>query len=533
MEPVDRESLRGGALIGDRYRIAGLIGRGGMGEVYAAEDLRLQGKLRALKVNRPPTADGLYSAEEAALLMRLNHPRLPIIVDYFPPGDKDSEMLVMDYIDGETVQSLLRDSGGFLPESAVLNIGIQLCDALHYLHSQHPPIIHRDLKPTNVMVDQNGYVRLIDFGIARRYKAGQVQDTVKLGTPGFAAPEQEAQRQSDARTDVFGLGALMLYMLNGGTPLKDGVQSGGGLPGNVSADVRSVIGRMLDPRPNCRYTCMEEAAKAMAACVQSPNAGGSILPEGLQAQRSIQQPGISRAKPLHITVASFSPGAGSTFVAISLARLLGSRGIECAAVEHPSLEPEWYSLLNIEHRKKSAKAGQPLDSRYIRIQDGREPVYWHALLPSAAEAAIDDDLKFRLMMESINEPVVVTDMSGQWLERAAEKQLLQTDVLIFAVDPFPSKWTLRRMKAAQTICFEREGNNLATIWAANKDMKFRSRSEWLAMIPAKPDISIPLLPAEEWVELMWNGLWATSHKSWSKAFERSFHPFISRLFASS
>ena len=102
LDPIGYEN---GNVIGGRYRIVGLIGQGGMGAVYAAEDLRLQGKLCALKVNKVQTADAMYSAEEAGLLMRLNHPHLPLIIDYFPVSENGHEILIMDYIDGMTLQA--------------------------------------------------------------------------------------------------------------------------------------------------------------------------------------------------------------------------------------------------------------------------------------------------------------------------------------------------------------------------------------------------------------------------------------------
>ncbi|MFC0332643.1 serine/threonine-protein kinase [Paenibacillus sepulcri] len=522
-----------GAVIGERYRIAGLIGQGGMGDVYAAEDLRLQGKLRALKVNKPPTADGLYSAEEAALLMRLNHPRLPLIVDYYPP-DEGREILVMDYIDGETLQSRLRSSRtGIMSEVDALETGIQLSDALHYLHMQNPPIIHRDLKPTNVMLDHSGYVRLIDFGIARRYKSGQEHDTVKLGTPGFAAPEQEGERQSDARTDVFGLGALLFYLLSGGTKLQSSGMTGSGMLAHISASVRGVIGQMVDPRPNCRYPSMLEARSALEDCLKNGRAGAQAISIHGPSARAGQRYSLKADKAVvHITVASLSPGAGSTFTSITLARLMQQHGIDCAAVEHPLLEPEWHALLNLEAASSIPDSDRPLDSRFTRTRTSSENhIVWHTLLPELPRESADDALKYRLMMESLNQSVVITDVSSKWTEREAEEQLLSADILLFVVDPLPFKWTPSRIKAAQVLCFERDKQGFATKWIANKDMKFNYRTEWLSMIPGKPAISIPLLPAEAWAELMWSGGWATARKAWMKALEKAFQPFISNLFA--
>ncbi|BBH19901.1 hypothetical protein Back11_12460 [Paenibacillus baekrokdamisoli] len=509
-----------GTIIGERYRIVGLIGQGGMGEVYAVEDLRLQGKLRALKVNRGTVKDGVYSAEEAGLLMRLNHPHLPLITDYFSANEAGHEILIMDYIDGLTLKSHLSENGGVMQLSAVLEIGIQLCDALGYLHAQHPPIIHRDLKPTNVMMERSGFVRLIDFGIARRYKRGQSQDTVSLGTPGFAAPEQEGQQQSDARTDVFGLGALLYYLLSGGSLRMNSAAAPTRLLPHLPAPFNAVLARMVDPLPEFRYSSMEETKLALANCL--------VQFQGYSAALAASAP--MAKKQQRIVVASLSAGSGATFVSITLLHLLGLRGIDCAGVEHPELEPEWNALLNLSEQA-SAESRRPLDSRYRRSALPTLPITWHALHPFHSRDDAEQALKYRLMMDSLQQSIVVTDLSSKWTSKEVENEVLQADVLLFVVDPFPAKWSLQRMKAVQSICFERNKHHRSTLWIANKDQRFQTRVEWLAMIPAKPILTIPMLPSEEWVDQMWEGKWATAHKRWLPTLERAFQPIFDKVFA--
>ena len=518
LDPIGYEN---GNVIGGRYRIVGLIGQGGMGAVYAAEDLRLQGKLCALKVNKVQTADVMYSAEEAGLLMRLNHPHLPLIIDYFPVSENGHEILIMDYIDGMTLQAHLLDNNGSLSLDAVIGIGVQLCEALGYLHGQHPPIIHRDLKPTNVMMDRSGFVRLIDFGIARSFKDGKHQDTLMLGTPGFAAPEQEGIQQSDARTDVYGLGALLYFLLSGGSRFTKNLALTSRLLAHLPPPVNEMLSRMLDPLPERRFSSMEETKTALNRCAALMLSQPSMMP-------------IAPNKHLRITVASLSPGAGATFVAITLCHLLGRRGIDTAAFEHPELEPEWHALLNIPHQVRSNDASSPLDSRYVRWNSSSRSVTWHALQPSAlidGAVGAEHRLQYRLMVDSLQQSVVVTDVSSSWMSKQMEAELLQADILLFVVDPFPAKWSSERMKAAQQLCFERDNHHRKTLWVANKDLRFQYRSEWMAMIPARPMVAIPLLPPEEWAEQMWRGIWATANKTWLPVLERAFQPFFSKVFA--
>lgn len=548
------ESFRVHDVVGGRYRVVGLIGRGGMGDVYAVEDLRLQGKLRALKAARPPLEDAPQSIEEASLLMRLNHPQLPVIVDYYPPDEGGIEMMVMDYIDGETLHSYTLGQGGAASVETVLHIGIQLCEALHYLHRQQPPIIHRDLKPTNVMISRSGHIRLIDFGIARRYKPAQQQDTMLLGTPGFAAPEQEGEGQSDARTDIYGLGALLFFMLSGGQkPAVKDKRRNNEYKAYVPKSVAAVVERMMDERPNCRYSSMAEARAALSVCLEAHRRheeygyGNSSL-SLLQLEQAVRDrpaaladplqaacppiAGTGRVgKPLQVAVASLSPGAGATFVALTLACLLGHRGIGCAAVEHSAVEPEWHALLDLPGKKGALSTGMLLaqDPRYIRVLSER--VLWHALEPSCRNEDADVAVKNRLMLESLTQRIVVTDFSSRWTGSDGERELLRADLLLLIADPYPSKWTPQRMQSSAAVCFERERLNRATMWVANKDVPFPQRTDWLKLIPSRPALSIPQLPPGEWAQQIWSGGWATKHKSWLPKLERAMEPVFDKLFS--
>lgn len=206
------------------YLIVGQAGRGGMSAVYEAVDIQSGNRHVAIKemsqgnlnTNDLVEATSRFQ-QEANLLGSLHHPNLPTIYDGF--SEDGRSFLVMEYIDGKTLLQMLKDTGGrSLPVANVLDYAIQLCDVLIYLHSHNPPIIFRDLKPTNVMVKGNGHVLLIDFGIARFFKEGQAQDTVFLGSPGYAAPEQHGTSQTNPRSDLYSLGATLHCCLTGRDP---------------------------------------------------------------------------------------------------------------------------------------------------------------------------------------------------------------------------------------------------------------------------------------------------------------------------
>src|SRR5579863_5073461 len=203
-------------LLHKRYVVMQTIGQGGMAAVYQARDTR-KGTLCAIKEmslstvapdERPQAIQNFLA--EAKILSRLNHPNLPAFTDFFTEDAR--HFLVMEYIDGSTLEDLLDRNGRPFSERRVLSWARQLCDVLEYLHSQQPPVIFRDMKPGNVMLTRTGRIKLIDFGIARLFKGRGSQDTQLLGTPGFAPPEQYGSAQTDERSDIYSL-AMTLYQL--------------------------------------------------------------------------------------------------------------------------------------------------------------------------------------------------------------------------------------------------------------------------------------------------------------------------------
>lgn len=211
-------------LLKQRYQLIKKVGVGGYGIVHKAFDTEFGGRPVAIKeINQAELGEkdraGATKAfqQEAYMLAGLTHPNLPSIYDYFTEGGRS--YLVMSYIEGETLEAyMMRAEGGKLPVEKVLMIGTQLASVLSYLHKRNPPIIFRDLKPSNVMRIHEGQIYLIDFGIARHFKVGKSKDTIALGSPGYAAPEQYGRAQSTPQTDVYSLGATLHHMLTGTDP---------------------------------------------------------------------------------------------------------------------------------------------------------------------------------------------------------------------------------------------------------------------------------------------------------------------------
>ncbi|MGL5574555.1 MAG: serine/threonine protein kinase [Sarcina sp.] len=205
-----------GLIIENKYQLIEAVGKGGMGAVYLAKDLKLN-TYWAVKVIKK-TQDGIDLLAEPNILKILKHAMLPRITDI-----SESSLyffIIMDFIDGRTLESIAKERGK-IKEEVVINWAKQICNALDYLHNLKPnPIIYRDMKPENIMLTKEGNIKIIDFGIAREFKFDASEDTNYLGTRGYAAPEQYRinNSQTDRRTDIYGLGVTMYRLLTNKTP---------------------------------------------------------------------------------------------------------------------------------------------------------------------------------------------------------------------------------------------------------------------------------------------------------------------------
>lgn len=222
-----------GDVIKDRYKIKEIIGQGGMGSVFLADDLRLAGRLCALKAvqyeqNLPEdvikqTRDQFK--REATVLAMLDHPNLPKVSDFF--SDENIDYLIMDYVPGKDLRTLMQEekkNGKFLSERVVLNWASQIADALIYLHSQTPVILHRDIKPSNIKLTPNGIIKLVDFGLVKLLVSGEKTITVVHGhgSAYYTPLEQYGgdTGHTDPRSDVYSFGSTLYHLLTNKAPLE-------------------------------------------------------------------------------------------------------------------------------------------------------------------------------------------------------------------------------------------------------------------------------------------------------------------------
>lgn len=267
-----------GTTLQGRYRLIRALGSGGFSIVYMAEDLRLAGRLVAVKENQDTSSSAVRAfQQEAQLLARLQHSNLPRVTDHFTEAS-GYQYLVMDYVAGENLDDLVKRQGR-LDEPTALAMLREVIGAVAYLHQQQPPIIHRDIKPSNLIRRQtDGRVILVDFGIAKQQVAGGGTLTAaRAVTPGFAPPEQYYGR-TDTRSDVYSLGATLYYLLTGAVPPEAPARASGyerltpprRVDAQISAGVESAILCAMDLDAARRFSAVEPLAGALLGTASAP-----------------------------------------------------------------------------------------------------------------------------------------------------------------------------------------------------------------------------------------------------------------------
>jgi len=272
------ERIQPGTTLQDRYLILGLLGAGGMSNVYKGRDLHFPNvqKLVAIKEMTSMVSDQTMHEmivtnfeREADLLATLSHPAIPRIYDYFIYNN--SLYLVMEFIDGSDLEALLAETDDFMPEQQVVEWAIELCDVLSYLHNHQPePVVFRDMKPSNIMIDQHAHIRLIDFGIARVFQPGQ--KGTMIGTEGYSPPEQY-RGEASPPGDIYALGATLHHLLTRRDPRIEPPFSFAERPireinSAVSPELEAVINASLAYDPKNRYPSTEQMKQALMGVVQ-------------------------------------------------------------------------------------------------------------------------------------------------------------------------------------------------------------------------------------------------------------------------
>jgi eukaryotic-like serine/threonine-protein kinase len=294
--------LKPDQLLEGRYRIVRQVGTGGFGAVYKAEDIQNSNRPVAVKeigLSGLTSQQAIEAADaynrEVMILSDLKHPNIPRIYAHFT--DPEHWYLVIDFIEGETLEEYrVKAPGACLPLEQVLDIGIQLCIVLDYLHNHQPPIIFRDVKPANIMLTPAGKLYLIDFDVARYFKPGKARDTIAFGSPGFAAPEQYGKAQTTSRSDIYSLGVTLYQLLTGNDPSLTLFRfvSLHVLDQAIPAELDALIMQMLEMDASKRPASMAGVKQELQniAAQQRMGKAGTSLAAGVQNQPASSVPPV-------------------------------------------------------------------------------------------------------------------------------------------------------------------------------------------------------------------------------------------------
>lgn len=370
--------LKVGDLIDGKYKILNEIGRGGMSTVYLAINEKANKPWAVKEVRK----NGISNRElvkqslmvEINLLKKLKHKGLPSIVDII--DQQDNYLIVMDYIEGITLENIMQEEG-VQPQEKVVDWAIQLCDVLQYLHTRKPAIIYRDMKPSNIMLRSDGSVVLIDFGTAREFKERHVEDTTCLGTQGYAAPEQfGGMGQTDERTDIYSLGATMYRLVTGHNPSEPPYEMYPITHWNprLSTGLEGIIAKCTSKDPKSRYQSVQEVRYA------------------LEHYRDLDLDSIRRyRRNLRILLAA----GGMTVM------LLGASGVSYAAADHMQKDEYAYNL-EAGRRSPNKQDSIAFYQKAIQTDCAGEEAYDQLLTLFTQDGVLDEQEEKVLLQLSIS-----------------------------------------------------------------------------------------------------------------------------------
>lgn len=299
----------------NKYKILNIIGHGGSSDVYLAEHIKLK-SLRAIKRIKKDHILHEHSLNEAHILKNLRHPCIPVIYDF--EEDQQYSYIIEQFIEGDSLPTFRKQWLGLINEKVIVDITIQICDLLQYLYSLENPILYLDLQPNNIIIS-NKKVKLIDFG-ASIYKNQVKSRKYSIGTKGFAAPELYGNKHPSERTDIYGVGALLYYMVTGVSyNQKNSSWDGNKSIKTCSRQLKKIIKTCLNSNPFFRYSNINILKTKLSA---------------LNEKKFIKlKKPINTSEPIKIAIAGTQSRIGTTHVSLLITSYLKSNGYTSLYIE--------------------------------------------------------------------------------------------------------------------------------------------------------------------------------------------------------
>lgn len=533
--------LTTGDILDKNYRIVKLLGRGGTGNVYLAENIKVgrQWAIKEINLSKAPRASLLAEVE---ILRKLDHKSLPRIVDLIEL--EDFIYIIEDYFEGTTLKEIITNRD-ICTEKNVLKWARQLCEILIYLHNIKPnAIIYRDMKPGNIIIDTECNAKLIDLGIAREHKADQDGDTVYIGTRGYAAPEQySGSNQTDARTDVYGLGATLYHVITGLHPNAPPYQMSPirCINNALSAELEAIISKCTQIDPNSRYHRVTELLNEIVNLEEKKYSNNKV-DEQIKSSHFISTK--------LIVIGSLSFRAGSSFVASNLAVKLASDGISTAVIECPVNTPYLFDALFV--REKT-------DTEFVswahELKKGKTPNRKEAFRDSGVTWVVVDPTQLQVNNWTSSDMVqliysvkqcqfIFVDVSTNWNHHSVSTILTQADHILLVVDPDPV--LLDRSERVEYPFNSDEENHLPveskTIKKItemisddhhNIDFIVNKYSNFINIdqlcLPLKPISLVPYFEPEQVYKSLWEGRLLYNNLNFKETFDHCFLPLVKRL----
>jgi tRNA A-37 threonylcarbamoyl transferase component Bud32 len=371
-----------GNVLKGRYEISKLLAEGGMSRIYVGHPLQGAGMVAIKQLRQPANPSELAEdlkqfQNEYQILSSLSHPSLPRALDFF--SENDEHYLVEEFVPGEELEARINKEGRLAVSDAVA-LAMVLLDVLEYLHKRR--IIYRDLKPSNILIGRDNTLRLVDFGAARFWREGAQKDTVPLGTPGFASPEHYGRAQTDERSDIYSVGAVLHYMLTGLDP-AEGQPWTFQPPHEVHADIPEALSGIvltaLQLDPTKRYasvTAMRKSLLELPFDFKNMGSGGSVgtLRSLVTLRRRLQ---YNNPQDYYRVLETLGLGLfGVFFFAVSIPAWFAN-----VPLPHP-LVGAWLTAYAFVHpytnwkRYRNMRVEIYLEGMRIEDESGKHDIYW-------------------------------------------------------------------------------------------------------------------------------------------------------------